>query len=71
MPKKPKILKCIYANWRYCWQREGDTFYLRKYGEIDKKECAACLSALINWGNDATRRPLTKDEVYKERKESK
>lgn len=66
MTKKPKIPKCIYANWKYCWQRKGNSFSVREYGTPDTKECAACLTALVNWGEDATRRPITKDEMLVE-----
>jgi hypothetical protein len=39
---------------------------VREFGKPDEKQCAACLGALINWGNDATRRPITKNEMLVE-----
>jgi hypothetical protein len=64
--KKPKIPKCVYANWKYCWQRVGNSIFVREYGIPDEKQCAACLAAHVNWGDGATRRPLTKNEMLLE-----
>jgi hypothetical protein len=61
---------CIYAKWKRCWQRnvgENYTYWVKNYGKPDSKECAACLGALINWGDGADRRPITKDEAQTER----
>jgi hypothetical protein len=63
--------KCIYANWKFCWQRANKigshTYWVAEYGKPDPKECAACLAAQINWGDGASRRPMTKEEVIKEK----
>jgi len=70
---KPKIPKCLFANWKYCWQhsRSGPDYYKpqRQTYDIDGSMCAACLAAHVNWGNGATRRPLTKEEVKGKRVE--
>lgn len=63
---KVKIPKCIYADWRYCWQRDDTSLWVREYKKPDRSECAACLAALINWGENATRRPITQDEMLLE-----
>jgi len=63
--------KCIYADWMFCWQRIGNSFWVREYKVADPKECAACLGAFINWGVGATRRPMNKAEIQKEKEEAK
>ena len=68
--KQPRTLpKCLYANWKYCWQRRKEyktySSYQLQY-MIDDKQCAACIAAQINWGDGADRRPLAKEEVQKE-----
>jgi len=67
---KEKYPKCIYANWKFCWQRVGNSIWVYKYGVPDESKCAACLAAHINWGEGATRRPMTKEEIKKEKEEN-
>lgn len=71
VPKEPRSFpKCIYADWKYCWQRntEYKTYNsYQLYYVINESKCAACLAAHINWGDGATRRPLTKEEIQKEK----
>jgi hypothetical protein len=68
--KFPKIPKCFWADWRYCWQRcRSSPNYERiekQIYEIDLDLCSACIAARINWGENATRKPLTKEEMHKE-----
>jgi len=68
--KQPRTLpNCIYAKWKYCWQRNKDYKSYSSYQlyyMVDETKCAACLGALINWGQGADRRPLSKEEVQKE-----
>jgi hypothetical protein len=71
--KKPRLTipKCIYANWKFCWQRNvgnNHTFWVDNYKKPDPEECAACLSAFNAWGDGADRRPISKEEAQKERK---
>jgi hypothetical protein len=68
--KQPKFIPhCLYADWKYCWQRKTDfkTYAsYQLYYIIDESKCAACLAANINWGDGADRRPISKEEMQKE-----
>lgn len=60
---KPKIPKCVWAKWRYCWQRhsvDGKMYF------INPMHCAACIAARINWGDGASLRSLSKEEMLAE-----
>ena len=59
--KKRFVAKCIYGPNKYCWQI--DSYAIREWKKPNTDECAACLSAHINWGEGALRRPLNSDEA--------
>jgi len=63
--------KCVYADWKYCWQRIGNSIMVSRYKVVDETKCAACLAAHVNWGDGATRRPMTKEEILKEKEKAK
>lgn len=44
---------------------------MRTLGIPDESFCAACIAARVNWGDNASRRSISKDEMLRELKDAK